>query len=492
MRDRTVRFVLPLVIILLFSYHKGLSQELTLYFMDGVPQAGDFNPAHYPYTGVGYIGVPGLGRLDVGARTNGIRYSDIFRKGTGERKDSLVLDMNSFYDATKEYNYLYQESSVSLLSYGFRAGDNVFMMDISTRNIAYGFYDKSLMDILYKGNGAFDTPVSNGIQTLNTKEMGFEAYQFNQIAIGYSRGYNDQIVIGFRVKFLAGLSALKLDDMRFEVQTKEDGTLLEIKPEGVLSGAGPLEYTVKDDPGKVDENGFPQQYLAGVGLPTFNAAYFTNMSNYGGAFDLGVEYKYNHQLVFGASIMDLGFIRWSQEVNSFEQQGSFKYTGVDISNGFNENAPGYEDPSNAFSSIKDSVTNSFRFHPSGNVFKSVLPMKAYFSVGYRPNWWLTLGAISRVRFQNWKPCFSSTITAGTLIGEWLNISTSYSYIEGSYDNVGLGLATRTGPIQFYLATDNILPLFKASDMHGASCRFGINIILGLNKYGSDNFDDYDL
>ena len=494
MRRRGLPMALFFLYIMSVGTKKAHGQELTLYFMDGVPQAGDFNPAHYPYTGIGYVGIPILGRVDVGARTNGIRYSDIFRKGTGVRKDSLVLDMASFYNALDDYNYIYQESSVSLLDFGFRVGENVFMFDYSTRNIAYGSFNKDLMSILYKGNGAFDTPVSleNNMQVLNSKNIGLEAYQFNQLALGFSRGYNDQIIIGFRAKLLFGLSAMKTEDLSFDVRTKTDGTLLEVEPHGNLYGAGPLEYTIAEDEKRKDANGDPMKYLHGVSLPKFNTAYFTNFSNFGGAIDLGIEYKYNHELILGFSIVDLGFIHWNSNVNTFKQDGSFKYTGVDISNGFNESAPGYEDPSKAFKSIKDSLMSSFNFYPDQGSFKSVLPAKAYFSVGYRPNWWLTLGSISRVRFQEWKPQFSTTISAGTIVSEWLNVSTSYSYVEGSFDNVGLGLATRVGPVQFYIATDNILPIFRPSDMHGASCRFGLNIILGMNKFGSDSFMDLDI
>ncbi|QZT36207.1 DUF5723 family protein [Halosquirtibacter xylanolyticus] len=491
-RRKGARVSVLTFLFLCFSLGNVHSQELTLYFMDGVPQAGDFNPAHYPYTGVGYIGVPGFGRVDAGARTNGIRYSDMFRKGTGNRKDSLVLDMSTLYDATSDYNYIYQESSLSLLGFGFRMGENVFMFDYSTRNIAYGSFNKSLIDILYKGNSAFDAPVTGDTQVMNSKNIGLEAYQFNQIALGFSRGYNDKIVIGFRAKLLFGLAALKTEDLNFDVKTKMDGTLLEVTPEGKLYGAGPLDYTMVEKQKKPDYPYTHQPHLSHVGLPTFNTSYFTNFSNIGGALDLGVEYKYSSELIFGFSIVDLGFIQWNDQVKTFEQNGSFKYTGVDISNGFNENAPNYENPSNAFSSLTDSITNSFYFYPGSGSFKSVLPMKTYFSVGYRPNWWLTLGSISRLRFQEWKPCFSTTLSAGVLISEWLNLSTSYSYIEGSFDNIGFGLATRGGPVQFYIATDNILPIFNPTSMHGVSCRFGINIILGMNKYGSDNFIDYDL
>jgi len=53
-----------------------------------------------------------------------------------------------------------------------------------------------------------------------------------------------------------------------------------------------------------------------------------NGKNPGFAIDAGITYPYNDKLEFSASVLDLGFIRWRSNLNTFDASGNFSYEGV--------------------------------------------------------------------------------------------------------------------------------------------------------------------
>ena len=65
--------------------------------------------------------------------------------------------------------------------------------------------------------------------------------------------------------------------------------------------------------------------------------------------------------------------------------------------------------------------------------------------------------------------------------KWIGISGSYTIINQSFANVGLGLNLNPGPVQFYLVSDNVLGAFKPQDSRYFQVRFGINLIFGSQK-----------
>jgi hypothetical protein len=60
-------------------------------------------------------------------------------------------------------------------------------------------------------------------------------------------------------------------------------------------------------------------------------------------------------------------------------------------------------------------------------------------------------------------------------------SLSWSYMNRSFLNVGIGIAYGRSPLQFYIVSDNILaPLFPMNTKN-LNLRFGLNINLGCYK-----------
>jgi hypothetical protein len=87
---------------------------------------------------------------------------------------------------------------------------------------------------------------------------------------------------------------------------------------------------------------------------------------------------------------------------------------------------------------------------------------------------------------------SYTFSVNTNFGKGWAFSADYSIMYGLYNNIGLGLAYKIGPLQMYILTDNISPFFWAvneskltdnliRNTKGTSIQFGMNFVAFKQK-----------
>src|SRR5512145_896765 len=81
-----------------FSHILNAQQSNSLYFMDGIPQSNQLNPAVQPKCNF-YFGFPGLSSFEINGGNSAISFSDILTKMPGN--DSLVWPLYSQDTKTK-------------------------------------------------------------------------------------------------------------------------------------------------------------------------------------------------------------------------------------------------------------------------------------------------------------------------------------------------------------------------------------------------------
>ena len=62
---------------------------------------------------------------------------------------------------------------------------------------------------------------------------------------------------------------------------------------------------------------------------------------------------------------------------------------------------------------------------------------------------------------------------------------SWSYLNNSLKNVGLGIAYHGKGIQFHAVSDNLLGFFYPFDTRALNLRFGINLMFGCPRDGKE-------
>jgi hypothetical protein len=136
---------------------------------------------------------------------------------------------------------------------------------------------------------------------------------------------------------------------------------------------------------------------------------------------------------------------------------------------------------NAITLVTDSISKAFRPKHSESSFATLIPVKIYFGIERQLNDIVYMSGVTRIRIFNNRIHTSLTASANTLLGNVLSLSASYSIMESTFDNLGLGAGIKAGPVQIYAATDNLFSPFYPSRARNMNLRIGINFIFSGEK-----------
>ena len=468
MQKKIIRFTLLLFVGLIVS-NLTSAQELnnTLYLMKNVPQSNQLNPAIQPECNV-FIGFPGLSSIYMNYSNNGFTYDDIIKNGTGLQKDSLVIDINSFHDALQSTNIISTQLDYTYFSFGIRAKKMFFTLDLSSKiDTRFGF-DKGLISFLKNGNASYMG------QTANLGGLGLEGTAYNEVALGVSKQVTEKLTVGIKAKALFGVANTYMDESDLSVYTSESGDLVRLHSKQLMKVSMPLDITQKT----ADDG---TNYIDDIDVldDDMDANFFSGIDNKGFAFDLGATYQFDEKITFYASILDIGGIKWNDSYELY-QDATFDWKGGDWSQSGNSNDPNYREIEDVMEDLTDSISDAFRFRDKTGSYSKALPTKVYLGGSYELNERLSLGAVSRTEINDGKLHPSLTLSANTRVIRNFSASLSYSMVNNSYNNVGVGLAAKLGPFQLYAVSDNILAM-NPNTAKVANIRFGLNMMFGCRK-----------
>ena len=283
------------------------------------------------------------------------------------------------------------------------------------------------------------------MKKLKVGNVGVKASHFREIGIGFAYPVNKQLDFGLRAKYLMGF---------IDASTPGNTT-------ANLTSSG--EFFQLD--GELKN---AQLRTAGVDIYSGDegdiGSHLTSSGNTGLALDLGFEYKLNRYYSFAASILDIGWINWKTNVTNYTlNDTTFTYSGL--------NLDGIGDIRDA---VEDSLFSKFDTRETNDSYKSWLPLKAYGSWIYHYDknldFYGSLG--TRLIQGQLKMLYGGGMTRR--FGKIFTGSLSAMKLPGQFFNVGAAFALNGGPVQWYMAADQVIN-FSVPDFKAFDFRFGINI-----------------
>jgi len=468
---RRLTVILGLVIGL--GFHAGAQVSNSLYFMKGVPQSNRVNPAYQPACDF-YIGIPLFAPLRNEETSNPYAWNDIFYPHPSE--DSLITflhplgDKEAFLNKLESNNYITSQSGTSLISFGFRTDVGYFSMDITTRFEGGVNIPGDLGELLIIGAEEGKSYQLDGLAT--------ELWGFDEVALGWSGAILDNLKVGVRGKFLFGVGNLSTLNSDLTLSTSSDSWHLQSDMR--LAASLPFADVTYDEEGRISDISFKDD-VEDVD-PWRLPKYAFNPRNFGLGIDLGVEYRPLDNLLLSASFLDLGYIKWKDEVHEVSYITDYDFQGfeldpLEISDEYTFGD--YLDSS--FNQLTDSLDQFLEFTPGG-VYSRRLNSKLYVGASYSVTPAINLGILSRTDFLNHKITEQITASANFTLSTWLNLSLSYSYIDSYFKNVGAGLSVNAGPVNLYLISDNALNLILwPQETRAVNVWFGLNLVFGCKS-----------
>ncbi len=434
-----------------------------LYSLKSLPQTSEINPSRKAEKDF-YITLPSPGFS--------LQMNPAFNDVVQRHNDQWIISFEENFNisqlkkATGSVANINTETGINIFGFGFKSNQHHFGMSFSVKNHFQMSLPANLVRIAEKGfphNSFFD------FSTLRIKQLAYK-----EISLSYSRQWNEFLSLGIHVKPVFGMvGALSRID-KLSLFTSRH--IWEGQASGQLNVSAPLEIEKQ----KIAEN--PESITVNNDIGTQITDYLTSFKNPGLVIDLGATFDHWKNWSFSAAIIDLGFLRFKNDLYQMSFDGNYTYDGLEME-GFNRDilveSMEYE---------IDSITNSYNYQIEHPPFSIGVTPKMYLNASYRVNDKIKTGFLSRTTFQktHWNQEFS--LSANIRPSSYLELNLNYNFRLGGDSGPGAALVIGNFPLQLFIAGDYLPPSFamvrfddnepfpmihKQKDL---SLRFGINIL----------------
>jgi hypothetical protein len=449
------------LVLLLSEAYNSMGQPNSLYFLKGVPQTKDLNPARPGIEHGFYLSMPLFSKLDLSVNTNNWSYNDLIHRGSGDYADSLVWDFKKYLSSLDKNNFVNEAAALTLLEFGWKKGTVFLGFSWTEHEFSEPFFTKNLANLVYYGNAPYLG------STYSTGYFGVGAQQYREFAFTFAKELSRKISVGITGKLLFGLAAVKTSGMNLIAGMPISGDQADLGATGRAFISAPVEFQL------VNNNGYHLFTKNNFDKNT----YFSNFGNPGLAVDLGFTKKVNPDFEFSMSLIDLGFISWIKDVTTFTENGHFMFRGINLNTITpTNNPPTITDVKGLMLALRDSMKVAFFPTETNTKFTTLLPVKLYIAGEYRLNEDVSLGGVARIRMFDSMIHTSLTASANAALSKNFSLSASYSIMESTFDNLGLAAAFQIGKVQLYAVSDNVPAFFKPNTARNANLRVGINLI----------------
>ncbi len=416
------------------------------YFTDEYKFRHDMNPAFGNEQN--YVSVPALGNINIGLHGN-FGYKDIvldnpmYLHGSDKR---MTTFMNPYISAgtaldgfSKGNNRIVGDVGVTILSGGFKAFGGYNTVEINSKT-SFG------MSLPYE---LFEFAKNTGNKTYDIGDVNAHAMSYVELAFGHSRQINEKLRVGAKLKFLFGLGRadLKLENMKADLAQNDKWT---------VSGKATADVSIKGFKyeSEMDEYNNPDngeyEKVSDIDVDGFG------LGGFGMAVDLGAVYQIDEDWRVSASVLDLGFISWSENAQAVNRSDRFEFDGfhdISVNDGagvsFDDQADNYGDQITDFINLRDNGDKGGRTTGIG----ATLNFGAEYNLPvYRK---ITFGLLSSTRIKGAYTWTEGRLSANWKPLKWLDGGVNFA-VNSFTASMGWVLNIHPKGYNFFIGMDHLL------------------------------------
>lgn len=361
----------------------GAQHTRSAYFTDGYLYRHEMNPA------VGneksYISLPALGNINVALRGN-LAFDNIIHNVNGHTTTFMnpAVDTRSFLKDIHDNNRLVSDIKVEILSAGFKAFGGYNTIGLNLRANIGANIPGSLFRLAKQGpeNRSYDI-----------RDLKAHADAYAELSLGHSRQWNKKLRVGGALKVLLGGANMDADFQRARLTLGENAwtAVTNARLQSSIKG---LTYKTKEKMRGAEGEKTLHRYVSGMDVDG------TGLNGFGLALDLGAEYKLNDTWTFSASLLDLGFIHWNNNMVA-STDGDRPFTTDKYI--FNADDHAHNSFSNEMDRLGESFATLYELNDKGDQGGRSKMLGATMNLGAEytlPAWKkLSFGLLSTTRFQ---------------------------------------------------------------------------------------------
>lgn len=441
------------------------NKQLQYNFTD-IPQSLMTNPgANVKYKW--YVGVPFLSGISMNVGSSGFSAYDLFANDGVDFNTKL----RSVLSKTTHNDVLSLNQQLELFSGGFRIGT-----EDNRSYLSFGLYQE--FDFLSYVPQDIATLAIDGNKNymgkrFNLADLSAKVDLLSVFHIGIHKKIKDNLIVGARAKIYSSIfNASSVDNAGYiYTNTSTDSYYEQIVYSNLqLNTSGFAQYNDANNTSNAAADVKKGILLGG---------------NLGLGLDLGLTYYPQSNVQFTASVIDLGYISHTKEVESYSYKGFYNYKGL-VPHFNNENAAqaNYQDFKNAivldtlhtkyttWRPTKFNASAQYSFEEERVVDGSCNCEGTDPSIFYKS----TVGAQLFAMTTPKSPLYALTAFYKRNFSRSFQMKATYTVDSFSFTNLGLGMSTKVGPVNFYVLADNLLSYADVSKANSLSFQLGLNVI----------------
>jgi len=478
-----LRFLLYLTFILVGRFCVGQNMQVA-YDFDRLPQTLMLNPgAEIDFDR--HFGVPLLSNLyfQFGASNTGVTYNNVVQ-GTDDLNE-ILTNLNRQNPSSSDVYVVNQQ--LELFNVGWRLRDVRHYLSFGMYQEANGFgrHPKDLTDLFFNGNDQNGDGIPETDDPYDISELNAIGEVIGVWHVGINKTVNDRLTLGGRLKFYSGA---------LSVQTKSNSGIYSLSqiPFGFEHLFSSMNAGISSS-GLINRDGTeaiagPQEMLTDV---------LGGSGNYGFGVDLGFTVKTDAQITYSLSITDLGYIKFSNSVTTYEINEDFVIEDIPFNPPEGEEVTYWNDlwidyyDAGFLDNKLDTVTSGYtQIRPTkfnGSIKKTMVRSSSSNSrIKLDP----CIGSFAHDRgleseyglqvYSEFRPVTVLWAVTGFYSRQFsksLNAKFTYTVDRFSFYNIGVGLSARIKQFNFFVAADNLLALPTVRDSNYQSFQLGMNVII---------------
>ena len=471
--------------LLLVGGGSAMAQNLnSAYFTEDMYYRHTLNPAFGD--SLNYISIPALGNMQVNLRGN-FGYQDVVMRNPIAGGKKMTTFMNPYISASdalngfKDNNRLSGDVNVTIFSAGFKAFGGYNTLSLSAR----AQYDTRLPYEL------FEFAKNTGNNSYYIGDFGAQTRSFVELALGHSRQINNRLRLGAKLKFLFGAANADLE--MTDVVADLSNTQVDAWGNSmwILSGRGKAQVSMKgfsykskeskyNDPNYTGTDGTPGRYKHVDDVDVDGAG----LGGFGMAVDFGSEYKIDDNWKVSASVLDLGFISWNNNMVAANSGKAFAFGGFSDMTVGNGSGSTIDDELDYYG---DQFTDFINLQDKGDQGCRITMLAATLNVGleytlpmYRK---LSFGMLSSTRCHGQYSWTEGRVSANWKPLSWLDGGLNFA-VNTFTTSAGWILNIHPKGYNFFIGMDHILGKTSKEFIplsSNASIAMGMNVTFGSNK-----------
>jgi hypothetical protein len=455
-----------LIIVLIIALNCFSQNKQILYNFTSVPQSMLSNPG----SDVSYnwfVGVPLVSGLSANVGSTGFSVYDLF----ADNGVDFNTKLRNVVFSTSRNDKVSMNQQLEIFSGGFKLGDwqeNAY--------ISFGMYQEA--DVLTYVPKDYAILALDGNQNYLGKvfdmgDLNARAEMLSVFHVGYHKRVNEKLILGARGKIYSSIfniSSTKNSGYFYTILGTDSVYDQVISANALVNTSGLTNY-LENYSGNAGSDIVKKTLLGG---------------NLGLGLDLGLTYYPKENLQITASLIDIGFISHTKEVESYSYKGYYNYVGLapdfilgnsnDLLEEFNDAIP-LDTLNTKYKTWRPLKFNSSIQYSFGDGRNSDCNCTGGTEIKYTNSVGAQLFVMSAPR----SPLAAITGYYRRQLFDSLELKATYTIDSYSAKNVGLGLATTIGKVNFYILADNLLEYADISKANSLSFQMGLNIVFPVKN-----------